>query len=307
MKNTKTQKIVPGLWFDNEAEDAAAFYISIFKNSGTGRTTRYGKEGFEFHGKPAGSVMTVEFEIEHYKLVAINGGPQFKPNPSVSFFVTCETETEVDELWQKLSENGNILMPLDTYPWSKRYGFTQDRYGLTWQISLGNIADVRQKIAPCLLFVNENMGLAETAIYHYTGIFTPSEIDGILKYEAGEEAPEGAVKHAQFHLLGEKFMIMDGPGQHDFSFNEAVSFIVNYKDQEETDYYWACLTEGGDEKAQACGWLKDKFGLSWQIVPEAVSEMLQNADEKQSDRLMQALLKMKKIDLQKLEDAYKPV
>ncbi|MGS2741954.1 VOC family protein [Sinomicrobium sp. M5D2P17] len=306
MKNTKTQKIIPNLWFDSEAEEAAGFYTTLFKNSGKGKITRYGKEGFEFHGKPAGSVMTLEFEIENYKFVALNGGPRFKCNPSVSFFVTCEMEAEVDELWSKLSEHGNILMPLDTYPWSQKYGFTQDRYGLTWQISLGNISDVGQKITPCFLFVNKNMGQAETAIYHYTGIFTPSEIDGILKYGPGEEDPEGAVKHAQFHLLGEKFMIMDGPGEHDFSFNEAISFIVNCKDQEETDYYWTCLTEGGDENAQACGWLKDKFGLSWQIVPEAVSDMFEKADEKQSGRLMQAILQMKKIELQRLKDAYDP-
>lgn len=160
------QKIIPNLWFDKEAEDAAKFYTSVFKNSKTGKTTHYGKEGFEIHGMPEGTVMTIEFELEGQQFVGLNGGPYFK-------------------------------------------------------------------------------------------------------------------------------------------FSEAVSFIVNCNNQEELDYFWNKLKEGGDEKSQQCGWLKDKFGLSWQIVPEVLSDMIANGTKEQSERVMKALLQMKKLDVAVLEKAYK--
>ncbi len=160
-----TQKITPCLWFDNQAEEAANFYVSIFKNSKIGRIARYGKEGYEIHGRPAGTVMTVEFEVEGQIFTALNGGPIFK-------------------------------------------------------------------------------------------------------------------------------------------FNEAISFQVHCKTQEEADYYWEKLSEGGDEKAQQCGWLKDKYSVSWQIVPTVLVEMLQDRDAEKSGRVMKAMLQMKKIDIKTLKRAY---
>ncbi|GAX91055.1 VOC family protein [Effusibacillus lacus] len=165
MKN-KIQKITPNLWFDTQAEEAAKFYTSIFKNSKIGRITRYGKEGHEIHGMPEGIVMTVEFQLEGQEFVALNGGPHFK-------------------------------------------------------------------------------------------------------------------------------------------FTEAISFIVNCEDQEELDYYWEKLSEGGDEKAQVCGWLKDKYGVSWQIIPTALNEMLSDPDPEKSERVMKALIQTKnKIDIKTLLQAY---
>ena len=156
------QKIKANLWFDKEAEDAAKFYTSIFKNSAILSTTHYGKEGYEIHKMPEGTVMTIEFELEGQKFVGLNGGPIFK-------------------------------------------------------------------------------------------------------------------------------------------FNEAISFIISCVDQEEIDYYWDKLNEGGDPKSQQCGWLKDKFGVSWQVVPAALSRLL--ADPERSKHVMTALLQMKKLDLKKLEEA----
>ena len=160
------QKITPCLWFDNQAEEAANFYISIFKKSKIGNISRYGKEGYEIHGKEAGTVLTVDFEIEGQRFTGLNGGPIFK-------------------------------------------------------------------------------------------------------------------------------------------FNEAISFVVQCKTQKEVDYYWEKLSEGGDEKAQQCGWLKDKYGVSWQIVPDVLDEMLQDKDQNKSERVMKSLLQMKKIDIEKLNRAYK--
>ena len=159
------QKITPCLWFDSNAEEAVNFYTSIFKNSKIGNITRYGEAGYEIHGKPAGTVLTIEFEINGQAFTALNGGPMFK-------------------------------------------------------------------------------------------------------------------------------------------FNEAISFQVNCESQEEVDYYWEKLSEGGDEKAQQCGWLKDKYGVSWQVVPTVLVEMLLDKDLKKSERVMNALFQMKKLDIAKLKRAY---
>jgi len=159
------QKITPCLWFDNQAEEAAKFYVSIFDNSSIGAVSRYGKEGFEVHGRPEGSAMTVSFRLDGQEFTALNGGPLFK-------------------------------------------------------------------------------------------------------------------------------------------FTEAISFVVRCKTQAEVDRYWERLGEGGDEQAQRCGWLKDKFGVSWQIVPTAMFELLSGGDKKKSGRAMRAMLRMKKLDLPALRRAY---
>ena len=158
-----------------------------------------------------------------------------------------------------------------------------------------------QKITPFLWFDNQ----AEEAVRFYTSIFKDSDITGILHYKAGEELPEGTVKHAQFTLNGEVFMAMDGGLDHPFTFNEAISFVVNCESQKEVDYYWEKLSEGGNEKAQQCGWLKDKFGVSWQIIPTVLNKLLQDKDPDKSKRVMNAVLQMKKIDIEGLQKAYK--
>jgi predicted 3-demethylubiquinone-9 3-methyltransferase (glyoxalase superfamily) len=295
--------ITPFLWFDGEAEEAVKFYTSLFDNSDIGAIVRYGKEGYEVHGQPEGKVLTVEFELSGFRIVALNGGPHFKFTPATSFFVVCETEHETDRLWEKLANGGSMLFPLDKYDWSEKYGWIKDRYGLSWQISLGRIEDVGQKITPAFLFVNEQMGRAEEAIRLYTSVFKPSSIDGILKYGPGEEGPEGTIKHAQFNLSGGKFMVMDGPGKHDFSFNESISFEISCEDQEEIDYYWEKLTADGGEESM-CGWLKDTFGVSWQVVPSVLSKMLKDPDAEKSARVTKAFLQMKKFNIEQLKHAY---
>lgn len=164
-KQENIQKITPFMWFDKQADEAAKFYVSIFKNSKIGEVTRYGKEGYEFHKMEEGTVMIVNFDIEGQKFVALNGGPMFKFNEAISFQVLCET-------------------------------------------------------------------------------------------------------------------------------------------QEEVDYYWEKLSEGGDVKAQQCGWLKDKYGVSWQIVPTILSQMIKDEDTKKSQRVIKAMLQMHKLDIKALYEAY---
>lgn len=297
--------ISPCLWFDDQAEEAARFYASIFENSSIDGVTHYTAAGREIHGQEAGAVMTVDFALDGRAFVALNGGPQFSFTPAISFFVVCEKEVEVDRLWETLGGGGTVLMELGRYDWSKKYGWVEDRYGLSWQLSLGKLADVGQKITPSLMYVNED-GMAEEAINYYTSIFGNSDIVSIYRYGPDDDQPEGAVGHAQFHLSGEVFMAMDSSPEHaDFTFSEAISLLITCEDQEELDYYWEKLTPVGDPKAQQCGWLKDKFGVSWQVTPAALGEMLRDPDTERVERVTRAFLQMKKFDIQTLQDAYR--
>jgi predicted 3-demethylubiquinone-9 3-methyltransferase (glyoxalase superfamily) len=302
-----TKKLISnGLWFDNQAEEAAKFYTSVFPNSKIGDIVRYGKEGFEVHRRPAGSVMAVDFELCGEKFVALNGGPLFNFNPSLSFSVVCETMEETDRTWNTLLKDGHVLMPLQKYDWSEKYGWLTDRYGLSWQISNGKISDVGQKITPSFMFVGEQHGRAEEAIKFYTSIFKDSAIEKILRHGAGAKPEhEGTIAHAQFELAGQKFMIMESAmKQHLFKFNEAVSIIVNCETQKDIDYYWEKLTaEGGEEVA--CGWLKDKFGVSWQIDSVELTRMLKDPDHEKVARVTNVFLRMKKFDVVKLKEAFR--
>lgn len=296
------QQIMPNLWFNDQAEAAVGFYTSLFKDSAVGQVTRYNQAASEVVGQPEGSVLTVSFRLAGQDFLALNGGPQFKFTPAISFFVTLEREAEVDALWEGLSEGGGVLMPLQCYDWSEKYGWLSDRYGLTWQVALGKKSEVGQTITPSLLFVGEQHGEAEAALRCYTSIFEEVLGDGgvshVLHYGASEDAP-GTVKHAQFRLAGHTFTAMDSGFDHGFTFTEAVSFIVNCETQTEIDRLWERLS--AHPEAEACGWLKDRFGVSWQIVPAALPELL--SDPERSQRVMEAMLPMKKIDLAALERA----
>lgn len=305
--NDNMQKIIPHLWFDDQAEEAAAFYTSLFDGSTIGSITHYTSEGREIHGQPDGKVMTVEFELAGYRFVALNGGPHFSFTPAISFFVVCEAEEEIDRLWQALSEDGAALMELGRYDWSETYGWVQDRFGLTWQLSLDYLDRVGQKITPSLLFVGEQHGRAEEALRYYTSVFEGSDISGILRYGPEDDQPEGTVQHAQFSLGGEQFMAMDSALEHPFTFNEAISFLISCESQDEVDDFWEKLTEGGNPEAQQCGWLKDRFGVSWQVTPAVLQKMLLDPDAEKVERVTSAFLQMKKFNIQKLQEAYQGI
>ncbi len=292
-----------GLWFDHQAEEAANFYKSIFPESSIDQILRYGHEGQEVHGQKPGSVMIVSFQLAGLRFQAINGGPLFKINPSISLYVVTESEAETDKMWNKLAEGGTILVALDKYEWSQKYGWLQDKFGLTWQIGMGKLADVGQKITPFLTFVNENAGKAAEALEFYTSVFKGSSVDGILKHPKGSSEPEGYIMHAQCKLADSKFMVSDSSADHNFSFNEAVSIIIDCKDQKEIDYYWNRFLAGGGKESM-CGWLYDKFGVSWQVNPRRLNEMLSDKNQKKVDRVTKTFLKMRKFDMAELEEAY---
>lgn len=300
---TQSQKIIPCLWFDSNAEEAANFYVSLFPASQIDKLLRYGTEGQEITGKQPGTVMTVEFELAGYRFTGLNGGPQFSFTPAISFWVQCETAAEVDALWARLTEGGNVFMPLDKYAWSEKYGWVQDKFGLTWQIGLGKLADVGQKITPFLMYVGPQHGRAEEALQLYTQVFTDSQIDGLRHYgtEAGDTA--GTVMHAQFSLEREKFMALDGGVGHAFNFTEAISLEIRCATQTEVDYFWEKLTADGGE-AGPCGWLKDKFGVSWQVVPTALYSFISDPNPVKVASVSRAMFQMQKLDIATLQQAY---
>jgi len=293
------QKIIPHLWYDDKAEEAVSLYASIFKNSKIGSVTRYGEAGAKVAGRPKGSVLTVTFELEGQRLIALNGGPLFSFTPAVSFFVSSENPAEIDHRWRRLSEGGTALMELDKYPFAEKFGWLQDKYGLSWQLIL---ASHPQKIRPYLMFVGKQAGKAEEAMNHYVSIFPGSAIARIERYGKGDQDPEGTIKHAVFSLSGQEFIAMDSALPHAFGFTEALSFLVDCQNQEEIDGLWERLTEHGEEGQ--CGWLKDRYGLSWQISAAVLNEMLEDPDPEKSERVMKVLLQMKKIDIQALRRAY---
>jgi len=289
------KKIVPHLWFDKEAKEATALYASLFADSRI-------KNIITITDTPSGDCDIVTFKLSGQEFMAMNAGPYFKLNPSISLFVVFDNEEEIKVVWDKLIDGGKALMPYDTYPWAHKYGWLQDKYGLSWQLSWSEHHNMDQKITPFLMFTKELAGKTKEAITDYTSIFPNSKIDMLVPYEKGEGDTEGSIKHSRFTLSGQSFMAMDSSGPHDFSFNEAISLIVNCDTQEEIDYYWEKLS--AVPESEQCGWLKDKYGVSWQIVPSIMNEMMTSGDKEQIARVTQAFLKMKKFDIKTLQKAF---
>jgi predicted 3-demethylubiquinone-9 3-methyltransferase (glyoxalase superfamily) len=289
------QKIIPHLWYDREAKEAATFYCSLFQRSGLLHVN-------EIKDTPSGDAETIDFELEGQRFSAISAGPYFRLNPSVSLMVACSSEEEVNAKWKALAEDGTELMPLGEYPFSKRYGWIQDRYGLSWQLMLTDSGQAGPKITPNLLFSKEACGRAEEAVRYYAGVFEGSEIGLISRYGEGEaESARAKVNYAAFKLCGLDFSAMDNGFDVEFGFNEAFSFLILCKDQEEIDYYWERLS--AVPEAEQCGWVKDRFGVSWQIVPDNMNELFYSGSEEEIRRVTQAFLNMKKFDLKELEKA----
>lgn len=292
------QKIIPHLWFDKEAVEAAKFYTSIFPDS---------KIHFQrvIKDTPSGDCDILAFELSGYQFMSISAGPLFKFNPSISFILNFDpsknqnAKIHLDVLWKKLSDGGKVLMPLDKYPFSKWYGWIQDKYGISWQLILTNPeGEERPFIMPSLMFARDVYGKAEEAMKFYSSVFSHSKLGIVVTYPKGlMPDKEGTIMFADFMLENQWFAVMDSAQEHGFSFNEAISLMVNCKNQNEIDYYWGKLSSVSE--SEQCGWLKDKFGVSWQIVPENMQELLARNPEKTTP----TMLKMKKIIIKDLERA----
>lgn len=284
------QKIIPHLWFDKEAGEAAEFYSRVFPDSSVTMKS-------VVKDTPSGDSEMVAFTIMGYNFMAISAGPIFKINPSISFHVKCTSVEQVNEIWEKLSTDGKVMMKLGEYPFSKRYGWVQDKYGVSWQI-IYTEGEFIQRITPVLLFTQQHAGHAEEAGNFYASVFADASYQVLMRFGAGQEPEqEGTVQYSQLTIDGQEFGLMDSKQPHEFVFNEAVSLIVNCKDQEEIDYFWGKLS--AVPESEQCGWVKDKFGVSWQIIPENMGALI----GKNPEKTVPVMLKMKKIVIAELEQA----
>lgn len=303
MSDSKSRFIIPHLWFDKEAVEASEFYCSVFPNSAITSKTK-------LENTPSGDCDMVSFTVFGQPFMSISAGPYFKINPSISFIVNFDPSREknasemIDKAWNKLSDGGNVLMPIGKYPFSERYGWVQDKYGVSWQLMLTNPdGEPKPTIIPSLMFVGHNCGKAEEAREFYLSVFRNTDPGSLFRYGPGMEPDkEGTVMFTDFMLENTWFAAMDSAHNHAFQFNEAISLLINCETQEEIDYYWDKLS--ADPKAEQCGWLKDQYGVSWQISPAALDDMMSKGTPEQRIRVTEAFLKMKKFNLAELEKAF---
>lgn len=298
------QKIIPHLWFNTQAKEAAEFYVSAF--GGDSAITH----ASVLHNTPSGDCDVLSFTLQGYEFIAISAGPYFKFTPAISFMVNFDPSRDpnarehLDALWAKLSDGGSPLMPLDTYPFSERYGWIADTYGVNWQLILTKPeGEPRPFIIPSLMFTGDNTGKADEAIDMYVSVFGNAKRGMTAEYPPGA-SPEPAAKimFADFLLEGQWFAAMDSGHMHSFTFGEAVSLLVRCSDQAEIDRLWSKLS--AVPGAEQCGWLKDRYGVSWQIAPENMQEMMASGDKEAVARVTKAFLQMKKFDLAELKRAY---
>ncbi|WP_316822550.1 VOC family protein [Pedobacter gandavensis] len=276
--------IYPCLTIRGKITEAAEFYTHTFGEGKIGVSNPY----------------IVEIEMSGQKFMLLTDGPVNDPNPAISFMVMCETAEETEDIWHKLQEGGKVMMALDAYPWSPKYGWIEDKYGVSWQLYTGTKEDSAQKFCPTLMFTGDKAGQAETALRFYTSVFPNSEVQGVLKYAEGEGDRTDFVKHAQFKLNGTVMMAMDSSAEHGFGFNDGISLMVSCETQEEIDSYWTQLIANGGFEV-ACGWLTDQYGISWQIIPKSIGKLM--SDPERGPHRMQVMMGMKKLIIKELEDA----
>ena len=283
------QKITPNIWCNGNAQELAEFYVDAFGDAEILSTEHYPQtteEGLaDFQQDLAGKVLTVEFRVHNMKFVAINAGPEFAPNPSISFFVNFDPSRDdkarehLDELWGKLYSGGTALMELGEYPFSPHYGWVQDKFGVSWQLILTNPeGEPRPVIVPSLLFADQSQNKARQAAELYVSLFDDAALGNFMPYGQDMGAAKAdSIAYGEFRVGDEWLAVMDNGGvAHKFNFNEGVSLSVTCKDQTEIDKLWAVLSTVPE--AEQCGWCKDEFGVSWQIVPENMAELMQKPD-----------------------------
>jgi predicted 3-demethylubiquinone-9 3-methyltransferase (glyoxalase superfamily) len=295
------QKIVPHLWFKEKASEAAQLYEKIFPDCKIISNVSHENPDAE------GGVDIVKMDLAGLRiwLLSADGAPGF--NPSLSFIVRCDSIKEVEALWMKLAQGAEVLMELGEYPFSKRFGWLADKYGVSWQIMAVDELGDSAKVTPTLLFVGDVCGKAEEAMNKYTGLFDNSSIGNVQHYPAGasgeaEGEAEGDVLLADFNLAGMDIACMDSALGHKFEFNQATAFAVFCETQAEIDKYWEQLS--ADPEKELGGWLVDKFGISWIIVPAFMDRMMEETDTAILNRVDEVLMKMKKLNLAELEKAY---
>lgn len=278
-----SQKVIPHIWFNHDADAAGAFYSDVFPDASVTVAAKYPDDLEGWQADFSGTTLTVEVVIDGYQLTLINAGDEFRPNPSISFMLNfdplmfgseAQARERMDATWAKLTEGGRVLLELDTYPFSPHYGWVEDRFGVSWQLLLSNLeGEPRPFLIPQLMFCGPAQNQAKEATTFYSALFPDAGVGFIAPYphQTGP-APAGAVMFGEFRLAGQWFSMMDSGVDQDFTFTNGVSLEVRCADQEEIDRYWSQLS--AVPEAEQCGWLVDKYGVSWQIVPENMGELM---------------------------------
>ncbi len=281
------QPIIPHLWYDTEAKEAVAFYVDLFG----------GKIDWTYTitDTPSGDSDLIQFQLGDMTLAAISAGPYFKLNESMSLMVNVASKYEVTRLYQALSEGGRILMPLGEYPFSPYYVWLEDRFGLSWQLSYAPDLDKPYQFDICLLFSQEQVGLAQPMLDYYKDKLPQASVGQLSYYGEGEAAVEAAkLNYAELLIAGQKMIVMDHGYGGEASFNEAFSLMVYVDSQDELNFYYDLLS--AVPEAEMCGWVKDQFGISWQIVPRMLMEAYDTASPETIKAVNDAVLTMKRLD-----------
>lgn len=285
--------IVPYLWFDHQAEAAVDLYTHTFLHSHVVSNSLYTASGAEVSGRLEDSLLSIEFVIAGQPMVALNGGPVYAFTPANSFYVHCAFAEEVDRIYEKLSAGGEVLMELGQYPFSPRYAWVQDPFGVNWQIMQ---SDQPTQIVPGFLFTGPHIGQAESAIRHYIATIPHSNLQAL------EKGPDGLVQYATFTLNGQTFAATESNFDHGFDFSPAISLLLSCETEAEFESIWTSFTD--ETTDPQCGWVTDRFGITWQIVPEALFALINCDDGDRRERVLKAMYPMKKIDLAVLKQAF---
>lgn len=281
------QPIIPHLWYDTEAKEAVAFYVDLFG----------GKLDWTYTitDTPSGDSDLIQFQLGDMTLAAISAGPYFKLNESMSLMVNVASKDEVTRLYQALSEGGRVLMPLGEYPFSPYYVWLEDRFGLSWQLSYAPDLDNSYQFDICLLFSQDQVGLAQPMLDYYKDKLPQASVGQLSYYGEGEAAVEAAkLNYAELLVAGQKMIVMDHGYGGEASFNEAFSLMVYVDSQDELNFYYDLLS--AVPEAEMCGWVKDQFGISWQIVPRILMEAYDTASPEQIKAVNAAVMTMKRLD-----------
>ncbi|KJL22743.1 3-demethylubiquinone-9 3-methyltransferase [Microbacterium azadirachtae] len=295
-----TQRIIPNIWCAGDAEEAGAFYASVFERASAQVVARYPEEGLSARQSAfAGQALTVDVSIGGYRLTLINAGDEFSPTSAISFVVCVDprdfggdegaARAWINRAWTALGEDGRVLMDIGEYFFSGLYGWVEDRYGVSWQLKLMDPgAAPEPAIIPMLVFGGPLQRKAEEAVALYGELLPPSGIVRQVTYPVTEPPHvDVPITYTEFLLAGQLFASFDSPIDRDHPFTPGVSLQIDCSGQEEIDRIWSALS--AVPEAEQCGWLVDRFGVSWQVVPAELGELMQRPDA------YAHLMRMKKI------------
>lgn len=288
------QKIVPCVWFDHDAAEAYDFYTRVFRDAEVLTTQRYPDDAAslpDFQKDLAGQLLTADLQIAGYRVLLLNADRTFRPTPALNFMLNFDpvlyddARDYLDAVHSALLADGGVeRMPLGEYPFSPHYAWVEDRFGVNWQLMLTDPeGDPRPFMMPSFMFGGAHQNESTAAVDTYLSLFPDSALSHRVTYgdmggvpETGQSEPSPAtadsIAFSDFRLAGQWFVAMDSGAVQDFTFTEALSLVVNVDDQQELDHYWDALSHVPE--SEVCGWLKDRFGVSWQITPRDIDELL---------------------------------